>query len=429
MRVFHTLVVSACLAGTVVLPLGSAAAQSLLDRPDNISGDWVGNSGTVYFNFIHRFSQSAAPEKKVTNFPTFLIATGIASRGLLGVNYASNSALTPRYPNEWEFFGRYAALQQEEGALLDLGGQVDYNLAVQGVDGEVSVGRRDGPVRLIAVGRVIADTIKGGKTRFAFGGGSTIRLNRFVALAGDAATLTSRGAGEKVAWSAGLHIALPNTPHTLSLHMSNANTATMQGLTRGGAIKRYGFEFTIPITMSRFTSNPPAEAPAAPSAEAAPAAAVAPARDTVAPTKPVPARADSATSAPVRAAGQPAGQPTSPAATPVTPTPQPTRATADTSRAAAPPAVRRPVAVAPKSVNARLKGQAFLPDRIEIPVGSTITWKNLDQLVHTIAAVDKSFTSPIVGTDGSYSHTFAKPGTYPIYCTVHPFMKATVIVK
>ena len=88
-----------------------------------------------------------------------------------------------------------------------------------------------------------------------------------------------------------------------------------------------------------------------------------------------------------------------------------------------------PAPAAPKNVNARLKGQAFIPERIEITAGSTVTWKNIDQLIHTISAVDKSFTSPIIGTDGSFSHTFSRPGTYPIFCTVHPFMKATIVVK
>ena len=420
MRVLRVAFFAGFLASALTAPTRAAAGQSLLDRSDNVSGDWVGNTGTLYFNFIHRFSVSDAPERKVTNFPTFLIATGIASRGLLGVNYATNSALASRYPNEWEFFGRYAPLQQEEGAPFDLGGQVDYNLAVQGVDGELSISRRDGPLRLIVVSRLVADTLKGGNTRFAFGGGSTIRLNRFIALAGDAATFTNRGAGERVAWSAGLHVALPNTPHTLSIHVSNANTATLQGLTRGADTKRYGFEFTIPITMSRFTSNPGSTAP--PTTGVAAMAAPLPVADSLAARKPV--LLDSVAT-PSPAKPSPVTPPTAVAAAP-----SPSLAVRDTtSRVAAPSAAPRAPAPAPRNVNARLKGQAFLPDHIEITAGSTITWKNLDQLVHSVAALDKSFTSPIIGTEGSFSHTFSKPGTYPVYCTVHPFMKATIIVK
>ena len=76
-----------------------------------------------------------------------------------------------------------------------------------------------------------------------------------------------------------------------------------------------------------------------------------------------------------------------------------------------------------------MKGQAFLPDHMEIAAGTTVTWKNLDALIHTVTAVDKTFNSGTIGADGTFSHTFTKPGTYAIYCLAHPFMKATVVVK
>ena len=409
------------IAGAAALPVH---AQSLLDRPDNISGDWPGNTGTVYFNFTHRFSSSPPPERKVSNFPTFLIATGIASRALIGVNYATNSALVARYPNEYELFARYAALQQDDGHPVDLGGQVDYNVSVRGVDGELSLARRQGPLRVIAVGRILADTISGGTTRFAFGGGGTLRLFRFVAIAADAARMT--GDSASVVWSAGVHIALPNTPHTLSIHASNANTATLQGLSRGGGRRRYGFEFTIPVTLSRFfhPDASPATAPAT-----APAAAPAPGA--------TPAAAPNATPT-----SSPAPVPSEPATLPTQARPPaeiPAAKTADVTASAAPaPRTERPAVAArasvarkaqPRTVHARITGLAYVPSRIEIDAGSTVTWTNRDPLVHTVTATDGSFTSPQFGLDGTWQHTFTRPGTYNIYCVLHPNMKATVVVK
>jgi plastocyanin len=46
-----------------------------------------------------------------------------------------------------------------------------------------------------------------------------------------------------------------------------------------------------------------------------------------------------------------------------------------------------------------------------------------------VTAVDQSFTSPPFGLEKTYRHTFTKPGTYAVYCTLHPNMKATVVVK
>jgi plastocyanin len=436
----------------LIAPSRAAYAQSLLDRPDNISTDWVGNTGTLYFNFVHRFSVSPAPERKVTNFPTFLVATGIGSQALVGFNYATNSSLAARYPNEWEFFGRYAPIQQDAGAPLDLGAQLDYNLAVKGTEGEISAARREGPLRLVAVSRLIADTLGGNNMRFAYGGGATLRFGRFIALSGDAASLAKRDVGEKIAWSAGIHIALPNTPHTLSLHVSNAGTSTLQGFTRGASTRRYGFEFTIPIHVSRFFTSPEATgsgvamdmAPvtdSAPPKTASPPAAVAapatpPAASTsTAPTSPTSPKTPVTSAAPSRpatvdsAATKPTSVPSAPPATtraPVTPT-RPAAAAASPT----PPrsSAARSTPAPARSVNARMKGQAFIPQHIEITAGTTVTWKNLDALVHTVTAVDKSFNSGVIGADASYSHTFTKPGTYAIYCMAHPFMKATVVVK
>src|SRR5687767_15363430 len=128
----------------LVMPI-EARAQSLLDRSPNVSGDWVGAPGTLYFNFVHRFSTSSAPERKVSNVPTFLLAAGLPMRFLAGVNYSTNSSLAPRFPNEWEIFARWAPLSEDHGAPLDLAGQVGYNNAGEGVDGEVSVARRVSP--------------------------------------------------------------------------------------------------------------------------------------------------------------------------------------------------------------------------------------------------------------------------------------------
>lgn len=230
----------------------SAAAQSLLDRPPNLSADWVGTSGTLYFHFVHRFSASSMPERKVSNVPTFAMALGLPARTLVGAHYATNSQLAPRYPNEWEFFARAAPFAQENGAPVDLGGQVGYNVAAEGVDGELSLARRQGALRVIAVARVLADPYVAGRTRMAIGGGATFRLGGHVALAGDWVTLANREGTEQAAWSAGLHLALPSTPHTLSLHASNVTATTLQGASRGVEQVRYGFEFTVPVTLRRY---------------------------------------------------------------------------------------------------------------------------------------------------------------------------------
>jgi plastocyanin len=256
-----------------VLVPGTLEAQSLLDRPPNLSGGWVAGSGTLQFNFVHRFARSDPPERKISNTPSFLLAIGLPLRTMVGFTYATNSALSPRYPNEWEFLARLALLSELEGAPLDLSVQAGYNLSAEGFDAEVSAARVLGPVRLLAAGRSLTDPFGSGRDLGA-AGGVAIRISRYLAVGADVATVFDRPAGrlEEAAWSAGLQVAIPNTPHTLSLHATNANTATLQGMSRGEANTRFGFEFTVPVTLARYFGSPrgagpdsaPAAAPAQP---------------------------------------------------------------------------------------------------------------------------------------------------------------------
>ena len=244
------------LLGGAVLALsaGPLAAQSVLERSPNLSGGWVAPQGVVQFDFVHRFDASPAPERKVTSFPSFVLAAGLPHRTMLGFVYSTNSTLVSRYPNEWEFFAQAAPMLQSAGRPLDIGVEVGYSLAAEGVVGELSLARRAGPVRLLAVGRLLTEP-DGDGTDGAVGGGAVVRLGRWIALAGDVTSVIDRAPGEEVAWSAGLQLGLPHTPHTLSLQASNAIGISLESASRGTSQTLYGFEFTIPITLKRYVGG------------------------------------------------------------------------------------------------------------------------------------------------------------------------------
>lgn len=71
----------------------------------------------------------------------------------------------------------------------------------------------------------------------------------------------------------------------------------------------------------------------------------------------------------------------------------------------------------------------YSPKEITVSVGDTITWTNKDDMPHTVTAYDGSFDSKLFKGGESWSHTFTKPGRYEYYCSPHPWMKGTVIVK
>jgi plastocyanin len=236
--------------------------QSVLERPPNLSGGWLGAPGTLQFNFVHRFGVGDAPLHKVTNSPTFLLAYRLPIPLLIGFNYATSSDVAAAFPNEWEVFARYGGRSKPPYADLPAGLlaalvpehaiQVGYNQAAGSFDAELTLGRSLGRVGLMTVGRFFSNGYHSDTARYAVGGGATLRLHRWVALAGDVTTLIDKRPGEKVAWGAGLQLAIPYSPHTVSLQVTNTNTATLQGASRGIDRVRGGFEFTIPFTLSRY---------------------------------------------------------------------------------------------------------------------------------------------------------------------------------
>src|SRR5690554_2368904 len=118
MHTTHRALLLACPLGLAAGPAG-AGAQSVLERPPDLGGGWVGSTGTVYFNFLHRFNVSDPPLRKVTNTPTFLLGTGLPGRTMVALQYATNSLVAgPDVPNELELAGRWAALRQDAGGRL-----------------------------------------------------------------------------------------------------------------------------------------------------------------------------------------------------------------------------------------------------------------------------------------------------------------------
>jgi len=73
------------------------------------------------------------------------------------------------------------------------------------------------------------------------------------------------------------------------------------------------------------------------------------------------------------------------------------------------------------------KDNRFTPAAIQVPAGTTVTWRFKDGLVpHDVVADDFSSGDP--RRKGTFTHTFDRPGTYPYRCTVHDGMTGRVVV-
>ena len=85
----------------------------------------------------------------------------------------------------------------------------------------------------------------------------------------------------------------------------------------------------------------------------------------------------------------------------------------------------------PSAANVAVKIDNFVfgPQTLTVPVGTTVTWTNSDDIPHTAVSTDGVFKSKVMDTDEKFSYTFTKAGTYSYYCSVHPKMTGQVVVK
>ena len=81
------------------------------------------------------------------------------------------------------------------------------------------------------------------------------------------------------------------------------------------------------------------------------------------------------------------------------------------------------------AADVKIDNFVFGPQALTVLVGTTVTWTNHDDIPHTVVSTDGVFKSKVRDTDEKFSYTFTKPGTYPYYCSVHPKMTGTVVVK
>jgi 3',5'-cyclic-AMP phosphodiesterase len=80
------------------------------------------------------------------------------------------------------------------------------------------------------------------------------------------------------------------------------------------------------------------------------------------------------------------------------------------------------------TADVKIDNFVFGPQTITVPVGTTVTWTNKDDIPHTIVSTDGVFKSKVRDTDEKFFYTFDKAGTYSYYCSVHPKMTGKVVV-
>jgi plastocyanin len=71
----------------------------------------------------------------------------------------------------------------------------------------------------------------------------------------------------------------------------------------------------------------------------------------------------------------------------------------------------------------------FTPPALVVAPGTTVTWTNDDDSPHSVREKDGKFKSAALDTDDTFSQTFAAPGEYDYFCSIHPYMTGKIVVK
>jgi len=84
---------------------------------------------------------------------------------------------------------------------------------------------------------------------------------------------------------------------------------------------------------------------------------------------------------------------------------------------------------APAAAAVTIDNFTFKAPLVTVKPGTIVTWTNGDDIPHTVVSRDVLFKSKVLDTGDRFSFTFAKPGQFGYFCSLHPHMTGTIVVK
>jgi len=73
----------------------------------------------------------------------------------------------------------------------------------------------------------------------------------------------------------------------------------------------------------------------------------------------------------------------------------------------------------------------FQPAQLQVKLGTTVTWMNQDEILHTVTLDGKAggFDASLDGKGKQFSFRFTQPGVYRYYCDRHEHMRGEIEVR
>jgi len=232
--------------------LPAATAQSVLGHSPNTRPAYRLPAGQGALRIGHRFEFLAGGDE-LLNIPTLTAAFGLGRRLTAGLDFTSNSEIVPSHlgGNESQFWLSGALLRSARASVDALAA---YNTAAASADAGLTGRVGVGAIAFYAELRGFSAAMGGGAAGAAGALGTSLRITPFLELTGDLGRMLSTDTLGTV-WSAGFAMAIPGSPHTLSVAATNGGATTLQGISRrkrlGPESVRFGFVFTLPLGSGR----------------------------------------------------------------------------------------------------------------------------------------------------------------------------------
>jgi len=85
----------------------------------------------------------------------------------------------------------------------------------------------------------------------------------------------------------------------------------------------------------------------------------------------------------------------------------------------------------PVTATLEQKNRRFVPDTLVVPVGSVVSFPNLDPIFHNVFSLSKPKTFDLGNypQDHTRTVTFSKPGIVFVHCRLHPNMAGVIVVS
>jgi plastocyanin len=89
-----------------------------------------------------------------------------------------------------------------------------------------------------------------------------------------------------------------------------------------------------------------------------------------------------------------------------------------------------PATRAPRRFTLVQKNKTFQPHVLAVPIGSTVDFPNNDPIYHNVFSLSgpQPFDLGLYRAGETRPRTFTSPGTYRVFCNIHPQMTAIVVV-